>query len=177
MAIASSPRTERSAAASDSKRSFQAGSWGTTSTCLMRSRLSTGPALAAAVQGVHEDGEEDYDALDELDPEGRDVKQGEAVVERADKEDANERTAYATAPPEEGGTPDDNGRDDLELQPFGGRGQGRVQAARQDYGREPRAEAGDHVHQERDPPHGDAGKPGGLPVAADGVDLVAEDRV
>src|ERR687893_2299438 len=69
-ASASSPRAERSAAASASNLPFQAGSWGTTLTGrgFTGSSRSSGPALPAAVQGVYEDGEQDYHALHELDP-------------------------------------------------------------------------------------------------------------
>ena len=90
------------------------------------------PTEALLVEAVDEDGAEDDRTLDELDPERLHVAQGQAVVDQADDEHAQERADQAALAAEERGAADDDGGDGVELEPLRGDRLRRIEATGED---------------------------------------------
>src|SRR3954469_8240208 len=128
----------------------------------------------AGVEAVEQDGGEDQRTLHELDPERADVEQGEAVVDDTDEQDAHERADHAALAAEEAGPADDDRGDDLQLQALARRGRGGAEAADQHDRSESGTDAANDVDREQHSLVTDAREAGGLPVAADREDTVAE---
>src|SRR5690606_33628754 len=128
------------------------------------------PGLQPGAHDVELDGDDDGGPERDVLPAALDVHEVEAVLDDAEDERADEGADHGAAATEEARPADDDGGDGGELQEVAGRGVGGVRLAGDDDGRRAGAHAAEDVDGDEHPVHGHADAPGGLAVAADGVD-------
>ena len=126
-------------------------------------------------KGIHEDGEKEDAAEDDVLPKSREAEEVDSDREDADEKDADEGANDCALPPEEACAADDDGGDDLEFPFVAGLGIAGAEGGGLDDSGKAAEGTGDGIDEEFDFLDVDAGEAGGFFISPDGVDLSAED--
>ena len=127
------------------------------------------------VVDVERDGDQEHEALDDLGEVGADAEELQAVVQHGHHQAADDRADHGADAAGDRGAADEDGRDGVQFPADAverARGGG---AADEDHAGEAGQEGHVHHDQEVDLLGLDAGELGGVPVAADRVDVAADD--
>src|SRR5690606_27446588 len=135
---------------------------------------SGGGALA---RPVRVDGEQDHAAEDDVLPFLRDRHDLQPVVQHRDDQGADDRTDDRPLAAREGGPPDHDGGDRLQLVAHPGGRLRRAEAGGDHHPGQAGEQAGERVDDDLPAADVDPGERGGLLVAADGVGVAAEHRL
>src|ERR1700733_5411922 len=134
-----------------------------------------GGGLVAAGEGVDGDGGEQDDRGPDVLRGGAQAEQLQAVVDHGDDDPAEDRAQHLAAPAEQAGAADDRGGDGVQdVVAARDAGGDRAEVGGVDDAHDARRQPAQREREDPDPAQVDAGSPGRLGVAADGVDVPAE---